>query len=191
MLFRSYLDLITRYSFDDDKDLSVGANNWFRDVSADQSFTSSAIPSGYTSGLASGTDSPTHFSRVVDETKMKVPNLGPSRMSSNKIRIEADSLIDPELRQNPILDFGKSITIPAYDTAPIDSNKLGIFFSPSKAIDEDIILSMPNLDFDQYIGDPRDQYKEQYSGLVEARNLYWKKYSGPNNFWDYLRLLKY
>jgi len=187
----SYLDLITRYSFDDDKDLSVGANNWFRDVSADQSFTSSAIPSGYTSGLASGTDSPTHFSRVVDETKMKVPNLGPSRMSSNKIRIEADSLIDPELRQNPILDFGKSITIPAYDTAPIDSNKLGIFFSPSKAIDEDIILSMPNLDFDQYIGDPRDQYKEQYSGLVEARNLYWKKYSGPNNFWDYLRLLKY
>jgi hypothetical protein len=50
---------------------------------------------------------------------------------------------------------------------------------------------MPNLDFDQYIGEPNDQYKEQYTGLVTARNLYWQKYAGPNNFWDYLRLLKY
>jgi hypothetical protein len=122
---------------------------------------------------------------------MKVPNLGPSGRSSNKIRIEADTLVDSATKANPMLEFGKSITIPAYDKEPIDSNKLGIFFSPSAAIDEDILLSMPNLDFDQYIGDPRDQYKEQYTGLTTARNLYWQKYAGPNNFWDYLRLLKY
>ena len=184
----SYIDLVTRYSFDDDKDLSVGANQWFQDVSADQSFTSSAVPSGYSSGLGD------HFSSVVDETKMKVPNLGPSGKSSNKIRIESDTLIDrgQGIGQGyPILKFKESITTPAYDNAPIDSNKLGIYFSPSKAIDEDIISSMPNIDFDQYIGDPRDQYKEQYTGLTTARNLYWKKYSGPNNFWDYMRLLKY
>jgi hypothetical protein len=130
-----------------------------------------------------------HFSSVVDESKMKVPNLGPSMKSSNKIRIEADTRIDPV--GSPRLSFRDSITTPAYDEASIDSNKLGVYFSPSKAIDEDIISSMPNLDFDQYIGDPRDQYKEQYTGLVTARNLYWQKYSGPNNFWDYLRLLKY
>lgn len=181
----SWTDMILRYSFDDDKDLSVGANQWFQDVSADQSFTSSASPYNYTSGLGD------HFSSVVDETKMKVPNLGPVRRSSAKIRIEDDTLVDPVQKSNPILKFGESITTPAYDNAPIDSNKLGIFFSPSAVIDEDIILSMPNLDFDQYIGDPRDQYKEQYTGLVTARNLYWQKYSGPNNFWDYLRLLKY
>ena len=179
----SYIDLVTRYSFDDDKDLSVTANRWFQDVTADTSFTASATPYNYTSGMGD------HFSPVVDETKMKVPNLGPSGRSSRKVRIEADTLIDKV--GSPVLKFGESITIPAYDNAPIDSNKLGIFFSPSAAIDEDIILSMPNLDFDQYIGDPRDQYKEQYSGLVEARNLYWQKYSGPNNFWDYLRLIKY
>jgi|7_EtaG_2_1085326.scaffolds.fasta_scaffold00715_7 hypothetical protein len=179
----SYIDLVTRYSFDDDKDLSVTANRWFQDASADTSFTASATPYNYTSGMGD------HFSPVVDETKMKVPNLGPSGRSSRKVRIEADTLIDKV--GSPVLKFGESITIPAYDNAPIDSNKLGIFFSPSAAIDEDIILSMPNLDFDQYIGDPRDQYKEQYSGLVEARNLYWQKYSGPNNFWDYLRLIKY
>jgi len=186
----SYMDMVTRYSFDDDKDLSVTSNKWFNDVSADQSFTSSATPYGYTSPLGSGTNN-THFSSVVDETKMKVPNLGPSGRSSNKIRIEADTLIDPATKANPFLEFGKSITIPAYDNAPVDSNKLGVFFSPSAAIDEDIILSMPNLDFDQYIGDPRDQYNEEYTGLRTARDLYWKKYAGPNNFWDYLRLLKY
>jgi hypothetical protein len=179
----SYLDLVTRYSFDDDKDLSISYNQWFQDASADQSFTSSATPYNYTSGMGD------HFSPVVDETKMKVPNLGPSMKSSNKIRIEADTRIDPV--GSPRLSFRDSITTAAYDEASIDSNKLGVYFSPSKAIDEDIISSMPNLDFDQYIGDPRDQYKEQYTGLVTARNLYWQKYSGPNNFWDYLRLLKY
>ncbi len=182
----SWTDLVTRYSFDDDKDLSVSANNWFQDVSADQSFTSSASPYNYD---AAGVSTANHFSSVIDEIKMKVPNLGPSGKSANKVRIESDSLIDRF--SLPKLKFGESIVIPAYDTAPIDSNKLGIYFSPSKAIDEDIISSMPNLDFDQYIGEPYDQYKEQYTGLVEARNLYWQKYSGPNNFWDYLRLLKY
>ena len=127
----------------------MGANQWFRDVSADQSFTSSAVPSGYTSGLGS------HFTSVMDQNKMKVPNLGPSRRSSaNKIRIEDDVLKDRALLANPILQFGESITVPAYDNAPIDSNKLGLYFSPSAVIDEDIITSMPNLDFDQYIGDP-------------------------------------
>ncbi|MAG25132.1 hypothetical protein CMI47_06085, partial [Candidatus Pacearchaeota archaeon] len=143
---------------------------------------------GYTSGLAKN-DS--HFSSVVDETKMKVPNMGPSGRSSNKVRIEADKLLDSVTSGNPVLEFGSSITIPAYDKAAVDSNKLGVFFSPSAAIDEDIILSMPGIDFDQYIGDPRDQYNEEYLSLRVARNLYWKKYSGPNNFWDYLRLLKY
>jgi len=183
----SYIDLVTRYSFDDDKDLSVGYNQWFQDVTADQSFTASAVPHNYTTALKN--ERGTHFSSVVDETKMKVPNLGPSGRSSNKLRIEADERIDKV--GNPVLKFGESITVPAYDKAPTDSNKLGVFFSPSAAIDEDIILSMPNLDFDQYIGDPRDQYKEQYTGLTTARDLYWQKYSGPNNFWDYLRLLKY
>jgi len=179
----SYLDLVTRFSFDDNKDLSIGANQWFQDASADQTYTSSAEPYNYTSGLGS------HFSSVVDETKLKTPNFGPSTFSSRKIRIEADERIDKV--GNPVLKFGESITVPAYDNAPVDSNKLGIFFSPSAAINEDIISSMPNIDFDQYIGDPRDQYKERYTSLSEARNLYWKKYSGPNNFWDYLRLLKY
>ena len=182
-LSASYTDLVTRYSFDDDKDLSIGYNQWFQDVSADQSFTSSATPTNYTSGLLP------HFEPVVDEQKLKIPNLGPSNQASRKIRIEDDVRIDKV--GNPVLKFGESITIPAYDKAPLDSNKLGIFFSPSAAINEDIISSFPNIDFDQYIGDPRDQYKEEYSGLQTARNLYWKKYSGPNNFWDYLRLLKY
>jgi len=179
----SYIDLVTRYSFDDDKDLSESYNQWFQDASADQSYTSSAAPNNYTSAMLP------HFSSVVDESKFKVPNLGPSGKSSKKLRIEGDVRIDPV--GNPVLKFGESITIPAYDTAPVDSNKLGIFFSPSAAIDEDIISSFPNIDFDQFIGDPRDQYKEEYSGLQTARNLYWKKYAGPNNFWDYLRLLKY
>ena len=177
----SWTDLITRYSFDDDKNLNTETS--IRDTTADQSFTSSATAVGYSSGN-------NHFSSVIDEQKMKVPNLGPNRRTATKIRIEADT-IDDLTMVTPKLSYTERITTPAYDDQPIDSNKLGVFFSPSAVIDEDIILSFPDLDFNQYIGDPRDKYEDSYSGLRTARNLYWQKYSGPNNFWDYLRLLKY
>jgi hypothetical protein len=51
--------------------------------------------------------------------------------------------------------------------------------------------SVANLDFNQYLGDPRDQFKEHYRGLRDVRNQYWQKYKSPNNFFAYLRLIKY
>ncbi len=77
------------------------------------------------------------------------------------------------------------------DYAPVDSNKLGIYFAPTDVINEDIMRSVANLDFNQYLGDPRDQFKEHYRGLRDVRNQYWQKYKSPNNFFAYLRLIKY
>jgi len=75
--------------------------------------------------------------------------------------------------------------------AALDSNKLGIYFSPTDVINEDIIRSVANLDFDQYIGDPRDKYKYRYRQLEDVATTYWQKYKTPNNFWDYIRLIRY
>ena len=75
--------------------------------------------------------------------------------------------------------------------APLDSNKLGVYFSPTDVINEDIIYSVANLDFDQYIGDPRDKYKHRYRTLENVATTYWQKYKSPNNFWDYIRLIRY
>ena len=79
----------------------------------------------------------------------------------------------------------------AYDSAPTDSNKVGIFFAPTDVINNDIINSVANLNFDNYLGDPRDKLELNYRGLDYVADNYWKKYTSPNNFWDYIRLIKY
>jgi hypothetical protein len=116
---------------------------------------------------------------------MLIPNVGPSRRVSNKIRLETNKLSFGGL------SVDKRSELSAYDLASLDSNKLGIYFSPTDVINEDIIYSVANLDFDQYIGDPRDKYKYRYRTLEDIATTYWQKYDSPNNFWDYIRLIKY
>jgi hypothetical protein len=173
----SWTDLVLRYSFDDNKALNSDGD--IRDTSADQSYIQSGSAQGYTSGTLP------HFRSVVDEEQMRIPNLGPNRRVSNKIRLENSKLVYGNLSHN------KRVELSAYDTAALDSNKLGIYFSPTDVINEDIIRSIADLDFDQYIGDPRDQYKLRYRQLEDIGLQYWQKYLSPNNFWDYIRLIKY
>jgi hypothetical protein len=173
----SWTDLVLRYSFDDDKNLDSSTS--IRDTSADQSYTQAGTAVGYISGNRP------HFSSVVDEEQMLVPNIGPNRRVENKIRIEENRLVFGDLSVN------KRAELSAYDLAPLDSNKLGVYFSPTDVINEDIIYSVANLDFDQYIGDPRDKYKYRYRTLENVATTYWQKYKTPNNFWDYIRLIRY
>ena len=173
----SWTDLVLRYSFDDNKDLSSDAT--IRDTSADQSYTATGTAIGY------GAVATPHFSFTVDEQRARVPNVGPSRRIDNKVRIEENKLTFGGLSPH------KRSELSAYDLSPLDSNRVGVYFSPTDVVNEDIIFSVANLDFDQYIGDPRDKYKLRYRQLDDIANTYWQKYNGPNNFWDYLRLLKF
>ena len=181
----SYEHIVSRYSFDDDKNLQTDTS--VRDVSANTTETQNATAVGFTGNF---------FESVVDRTKTLVPNLGPSKVSSNKIRIEAN-VVRPEFQyisgsdgMYTELQSEKPIGRGRYDFAPTDSNKLGIYFSPSDAINQDIIESLANIDFGNYLGDPRDRYSETYRGLEAAQDKYWQKYNAPFNFWQYLKLLK-
>jgi len=181
----SYENIVSRYSFDDDKNLQSDTS--ILDVSAKTTETQNAVANGFTGNF---------FSSVVDRTKTKVPNLGPSKVSSNKIRIENDN-IRPEFKfisgsdgQYLELQSETRISRGGYDSAPTDSNKVGIYFSPSDAINQDIIESLANINFDNYLGDPRDRYSETYRGLDAAQDKYWQKHNAPFSFFQYLKLLK-
>ena len=52
-------------------------------------------------------------------------------------------------------------------------------------------MSFANLDFNQYIGDPRDNFEPEYGELKDIANEYFQKYSGNNNFWDYMHIIKF
>ena len=173
----SYYALVTRYSFDDNTALSNGTT--IRDVSSNQTTT--------TAGSAFGFAGANTFENVEDKTKTMVPNYGPNRRSSTKIRLENNILSGSGAQLSVNQRYDKS----SNDFAPLDSPKVGLYFSPTDVVNEDILLSFANLDFNQYLGDPRDNFKLNYSELKDVSNEYFQKYTGKNDFWDYMRLIKY
>ena len=91
---------------------------------------------------------------MVDEQKTHIPSIGGLRRSTNKVRIE-NNPIQKEKQLNTLHGNTNS----QYDTTPNDSNKLGVFFSPTDVINNDIIDSVGDLNFENYLGDPRDKDK--------------------------------
>ena len=174
----SYYNLVRRYSFDDNSALSD--DDSVRDVSANQTTT--------LTGSAHGFGGENTFENVIDKTKTIVPNSGPNRRMATKIRIENNALSG----SGASLSINERFDVSSNDFSPLDSPKLGIYFSPVDVINEDIISSFANLDFNKYLGDPRDAFGESYSGLTEISNEYFQKYdSGTLSFWDYMHIIKY
>ena len=53
------------------------------------------------------------------------------------------------------------------------------------------MYSLADINLDNEIGDPRDQYADFYRGLDRVQRNYWKKYNRSNNFWDYMRIIEF
>jgi len=112
-----------------------------------------------------------------------VPNIGPERLTSTKIRIESSSLEFGNLSP-----FRRS-EVSAFDFAPVDSNKLGVFFSPIEIINRDILFDIGGGDIDSFIANPDDQYKPEYSQLKDFREYFFKRYNGAFNYSLFIRTI--
>lgn len=113
------------------------------------------------------------------------PSLGGNSLYTNKVRIESSSL-DPNKRLNTKTRIEKS----SFDRYSIDSNRLGVYFSPQTAINEDIFNQLGYFEIDDYIGNPGDTYNTFYSDLTNFAISYWKKYENRNDFEAYFRALE-
>ena len=177
----SYYDMSARFSFDDNLNLNDSPNGI-----KDYSFTD-----GQLYATASGFPDKINFSNVSDRQNAFVPKIGFTKQA-NKLRIEENTLKQPDGSPG-ILSPTERVEISSYDNAGLDSNKLGIFFAPTDVINEDIMLSLADLNFDKYLGDPRDMYNDRYTfgDLDGISDTYWKKWTTKQGFWDYMKLIKY
>jgi len=112
---------------------------------------------------------------VTEEYYTKVPSAGANNIMNNKVRLEASELtgiLDPEHKKE------KS----KYDSAPVDSNQVGVYLSATKMYNEDIYNHTGYFEIDDYIGDPdrRKGYTEQNEDLDHVRRQVFKKYSSRN-----------
>ena len=112
-----------------------------------------------------------------------VPNIGPERLSSTKIRIESSSLEFGNLSP-----FRRS-EVSAFDFAPVDSNKLGVFFSPIEMINRDILFDLGGGDLDSFIANPDDQYSQGYPQLKGLKEYFFKRYNGSFNYSLFIRTI--
>lgn len=169
-------DLLLRLDFEYPKDRSSAGDTSIKNVSIDTTYSSFVTASNFTSI----TDYPHQYVVYDRNVTAEVPSSGFS--PGNKVRFETQTKITD-------LSYKGRATKKSLDQAPLDSDKLGLFFSPTKEINLDIMKSLGGFEIDNYIGDPDDEFKPEYGKLSELRNYYFKRFN--LNIGEYIQLVRY
>jgi hypothetical protein len=135
-------------------------------------------------GFQNITTYPYQFTPYERSITAPIPSIGSSRFVGNKVRVEDQTLLSqlsPKYRS----------TVKSFDNAPVDSNRVGLFFSPNKELNFDIIKSFGGINVDNYIGNPSDTYKSNYFELDKLRQYYFQRYSNTSrDIYEYINLIK-
>lgn len=134
------------------------------------------------SGFASVSSYPYQFEPIDRTVVLEIPDVGSTRYSTNKVRFESQTLVSD-------LSSKSRATKKAFDQAPTDSNRVGLFFSPTKELNIDIAKSLGGINLDNYIGDPSDRYRSNYKRLDELRHYYFQRYDN-RDIYAYINLIK-
>jgi hypothetical protein len=136
--------------------------------------------SGISASFASWTNN-TPYDSIEETYYYDGISLGAGTLDDNKIRLENNELVGN-------LDVKTRAERSQFDKAPLDSNKLGVYFSPQTMIDEDIIAQLGFTSLDDYIGDPGRLNEKSYPDLIQRARDYWKKYSQSNDVNAYINM---
>jgi len=169
-------DLLFRNDFEYPKNRSTSGDVYIKNVALLDDYTSFSTASNF----ENVTDYPYQYTPYDRTVTADVPSSGFN--VGNKVRFEDQTLIAD-------LNYKTRATRKMYDQAPVDSNRLGLFFSPIKEINMDILRSLGSFNIDNYIGDPSDDYSYEYRNLRDLRNYYFDRYT--LNFQEYIQLVRY
>jgi hypothetical protein len=174
-VYSSTSDLFFRLDFEYPKNRQTGSGDKFiKNVAPFVTYSSSLdtngkqeVVSGY-SGYATASifttasNYPYQYDVYERFVTAEVPSIG--FVGKDKVRTEDITLTGQ-------LSYKQRATKKAYDRAPIDSNRLGLFFSPVKELNLDILRSLGPINIGDYIGDWDDEYgTDTYRDLDQLRN---------------------
>ncbi len=188
-------DLLLRIDFEHPRNLDSTGSNW-RNTLVSQSMASDGLTSlsGSIESISPNTtyanfitasnfpsaSYPYGFTFYDRKNTSNVPSVGLS--VGDKIRFEEQTLLSD-------LSYKSRATKKSYDNAPLDSDKLGLFFSPAKELNLDIVKTIGDFSIDDLIGDPSDYYQDNYSSLDSFRKYYFNRYNV--DFHEYIQLVRY
>lgn len=167
-------DLWVRFDFEYPKDRT--ADNNLLNVAVSQAY---GVSYGTTVAFPSSSIYPYQYTPYDRTVTANVPSLGFNQ--SDKIRFEEQTLVGD-------LSYKVRATKKAFDRAPVDSNRLGLFFSPVKELNMDILKSFGSFNIDNYIGAPADEYKDDYNELKILREYYFERLD--RDIYEYIQLVR-
>ncbi len=164
---------------------SLYPTGMIKNVAPITTFMNDVSASGFITASQYDSSSSQHwnYKYVEKDVTITLPNTGVNRLANDKIRFESQELVGD-------LSPSKRSTKKAFETAKMDSNRVGIFFSPNKDLDLDIAKSLGGGSLDDYIGDPADDYKNTYKELDTLREYYFERVSN-RNIYDFIKLIKF
>ena len=127
------------------------------------------------------------WEEVIETHHLPTPDTIGVSMTSEKVRIDTGTVDDNWLQTTQ-----KSETS-TLDRQPLDYPDLGVFFSPTTEINEDILYTLGSFRLDDYIGSPLPsaQSSPVYEDLSTIKDIYFKKVKGRYNYWDYIKTIQY
>ena len=175
-------DLILRLDFEYPKDRN--ADEYIKNVSINEGYDVDFVTA---SNFDSITEYPYHYTTYERTVTANIPSSGFN--VSQKFRFEEQQGLNEDIEDGLTLSYRERSTKKSYDTSPVDSNRLGLFFSPIKEINMDILKSIGQFELDDYIGNPSDEYQYEYKDLRLLRNYYFERYN--LNLYEYIQLVRY
>jgi hypothetical protein len=126
------------------------------------------------------------WEEIIENHYLPTPDTVGASTTSEKVRIDSGSVPDNILLHN------RSLETSTLDRQPPEYEDLGIFFSPTEEINEDIIYTLGSFRMDDYIGSPlpNAQRSSSYGDLKDIRDVYTRKIKRKYNYWDYIKLIQ-
>ena len=142
----------------------------------------SQIPVNTTNGTGSQS-----WEEITETHHLPTPDTVGASMTSEKVRID-----DGTIASDNILSVDKRSETSTLDRQPPDYEDLGIHFSPTFEMNEDILYSLGPFRLDDYIGNPLPsaQTASVYEDLKNIREHYTKKLRDKYDYWDYIKIIQ-
>jgi hypothetical protein len=134
-----------------------------------------------TFATASGFANANNYNSEVETYYIDAPSLGGNNFRSQKIRLDDNYLVR-------VLSPENTAQRSRFENAPIDSERLGLFYSAADQFNKEIFNHIGPVELDDLIGDPDDQFETSYPDLTRFAQQYWKKYTDRNDINDYIRV---
>lgn len=112
-----------------------------------------------------------------------LPSMGAKSFNNNKIRIETQTKVS---QLSPIARATKK----SKDRHPVDSNNLGVYFSPTDIVNQEIIRFFGQINMGDFIGDPQETYSHYYKKFEGLRRVFFKHGFGKLDIQKYFNLIK-